>query len=677
MQDRLIQYDSDRGKLDLFLILSLACCLVALPEVSEAGQEIAPSASAVASNETSVAIKADFAVGADYPLSKAKFNAYNSGFVGLQHYERDSALFDEVKPNSLRVDLWWGAEKWGAQPVEGTSNNVQYHFDEMDQMAELLNGHDILPYWSYCYVPPPLQSRPGDTRYFNGNTKLWGEILGTFARHARNGSPLTKIGYHEIYNEPDNRDFFRGTRDDYFGMYREGSRAIRAADPDALIGGPALAFTPAWAGPFLDTVVREQLPLDFFSFHFYPGCWKEWTVSDVVGQMRRELAKRPQLATTEMHLNEYNSYKIDYPRGGRQDRYALAAALLHDYEWFLTQPDLIQVHWAQFQDTAGGNWSGMISFGGHRKAVFNAATIYSRMPIDRRKVMIDGGDDIGGMASTDDYRAGLVVWNRSATNRNVRVILSHVPFDQAECCVYRIDAEHSSWGDNPSAETLTPIETFNSVSNNGVNWIGSLPKDGVIYFEFNNRIRSRPVPVNIAKIVRVLRYFPNRGSHSYADFDRHTWTARFGMGPESQAREQIGVVVEGLPDLLKVQVQFEGDMRKMDKNSLLGLRIDYEVGTNYTRGVLFHGACGANPDLYDAKRDAPMPWGTGREADEVVAVKNFARFDLPVKEHAPPNWTGRAEITFLLQNSGAETRAKISLTEPVQTSAAIRRPGEM
>src|SRR5689334_11272597 len=57
-------------------------------------------------NPLNVVITADFAATADYPLSKTKFGVYNSGLVPLSHYERDSALFDEIKPNSLRIDLW-------------------------------------------------------------------------------------------------------------------------------------------------------------------------------------------------------------------------------------------------------------------------------------------------------------------------------------------------------------------------------------------------------------------------------------------------------------------------------------------------------------------------------------------------------------------------------------------
>lgn len=609
-------------------------------------------------------ITADFSAPADYPLSKTKFGAYNSGLVPLAHYERDIQLYDEVRPNSLRIDLWWGGGKWTRPPVAGKPGNIEYHFDEMDRIAELLHAHDVLPYWAYCYVPAPLQLHPGDSRRILPNSALWGEVLGTFARHARQGPASLKIGYHEIYNEPDNRDFFLGTREDYFDLYREGSRAIRAADPDALIGGPAVAFTDAWVGPFLDLVIREKLPLDFFSFHYYPGVpWKGGTLAGVVAALRHELARRPQLATTEMHLNEFNSYPIDYPQGGRQDRHALAAALLRDYEFFLAQPDIAQVHWAQFQDTGGGNWSGMIGFGGHRKAVFNAAAILARMPVDRRQTTVPDVPGLGGMASAEAHRVGLVIWNVAERDQPVRVLLAALPFPRARLRVYRIDAQHSSWRDNPTSEPLTVAEERTGIATRSLDWSGRLPGGGVIYFELDDGTGlSELDPNRVARVVRTLRYYPNRLTRSYADFDCHTWIARLGMGPESGAHEQVGVVVEGLPAHLTVRVQTQGAMQQLDANSLLGLRLDYQVGTNYTGSVLFHGPCEGRVDLYDPKRDAPVPWGTRRQADRVVAVTDLSRFDFAPGHYAPVAWTGRAQIAFILQNAGPGTHAKMRVS---------------
>lgn len=640
----------------------LACAVVICGPVLHGRGAAFPNAGIQNNGTPFVIVAADFSKWEDYPLSKEKFGVFNSGLVPLSHYDRDINLFDELKPNSLRIDLFWGGGEWSKPPVDGKPGDVRYHFAEMDHVAELLNAHRIQPLWDYCYVPPPLQAKPGDFRYLMANQKSWGEILATFARHAKESGPLAKVSYQEIYNEPDNRDFFRDSREDYFELYREGSLGIRGADADAVVGGPALAFTPSWVAPFLKMIVQEQLPLDFFSFHFYPGCWKTNTVGDVIRYMRGELAKQPTLATTEMYLDEYNTYPIDYPRGGRQDRYAIAAAMLEDYEWFLSQPDLAQVSWAQFQEPGNGDCSAMISADGHRKAAFNAALIYARMPEDRKEVIFKGANGLGGMASADSERASVVIWNRSGGDQCITALLSHAPFARANFQVYRIDAEHSSWGDNPLKEKLIPTETRPGISTAGLKWKGAVPRDGVVYFELNNDSGKMKAESAIAaKLVRVLHYYPDRASRAYADFDRYQWTARLGMGTEQKAQEQIGVITEELPVHLQVRVQTAGKLRKIDENSLLGMRLDYEVGTNYNRSVLFHGPSGTWPDLNDFRRNAPVPWGTGMQAYRIIRVPDFSCFEVTPVEQAPPGWDGRVQITFLMQNTGKDTKAKFIL----------------
>jgi xylan 1,4-beta-xylosidase len=615
-------------------------------------------------NRAAAVVEADFAEWADYPLSKAKFGVYNSGAVELPHYDRDIHLFNEVKPHSLRIDLWWGGGPWSVQPVSGTPENIQYHFEEMDHIASLLNARHIQPLWSYCYVPPPLQPQKGDWRHTTTNTAIWGKILGNFASHAREGGARTKIGYHEIYNEPDNRDFFQSSREDYFALYREGSRAIRKTDPEAIIGGPALAFTPTWVKPFLDHVVSNNLPLDFFSFHFYPGCWQTNSVRDVVRLMRRDLSDYPQLAMTEMFLDEFNSLPIDYPRGGKQDRYGVASAMLQDYEWFLSQPDLTQVNWAQFQDIGDGNWSGMITDDGHRKALFNAAAIYARMPIDRKNVSFHNAQDVNAMASADNHRTSLLVWNRSSSGRSIKAILKHASFSEGDLSVYRIDREHSSWGDKPENENVVPVETKHIVSADKFEWRGSIPMDGTLYFELNNSSKHTNAmsPIS-ADVIRVLHYFPDRFSSVYTDFDQQEWTARLGMANEPKGKAIMGVVAKNLPSTLRAHVETHGKPSELDVNSLLGLRIDYKAGTNYVSSALYYGRTTGCPPLYNKHRNTAVPWGTKRPADRLIDAPDLSDFIISPGKDAPKMWNGEVIITFWMQNTGKNTQAKISLLQ--------------
>jgi xylan 1,4-beta-xylosidase len=76
------------------------------------------------------------------------------------------------------------------------------------------------------------------------------------------------IKYWEVLNEPDGRF----TPAKYYKLYGKLARAVKAADPTALIGGPALMFAyqgPTYREDFLEYLRKNNLPLDFWSFHDY------------------------------------------------------------------------------------------------------------------------------------------------------------------------------------------------------------------------------------------------------------------------------------------------------------------------------------------------------------------------------------------------------------------------
>ena len=142
---------------------------------------------------------------------------------------------------------------------------------------------------------------------------------------------------------------------------------------------------------------------------------------------------------------------------------------------------------------------------------------------------------------------------------------------------------------------------------------------------------------------------------NYADFDRSTWIARLGTGSQDLADSRIGVTVRDLPDTLRIAFATDGALQQLDANSLLGLRLDYESDGDYSVGVLFHSG------LYSSARQAPVPWGTGRPADQVVELESLADFLLSPGRYAPRGWSGRVMLTFLMQNTGARTRARATV----------------
>lgn len=210
------------------------------------------------------AVTVDFRTHVDPPLVK-KFGVMNSGSVPLDRERRDIPRLARLAPHSLRIDLGIGRTGWWAERlVDANAGVLRYDFDAIDELSRLVDQQGASPYWSFCYTPRPLQP-DGSSRSPPTDLGKWREAARAFTRHFRDAR--IHVGHYEVFNEPDYSDFFTGTRDQYLAMYRAAALGMRDGDPDAPIGGPALAFDLAWVGPFVDMVATERLPLDFLSFH--------------------------------------------------------------------------------------------------------------------------------------------------------------------------------------------------------------------------------------------------------------------------------------------------------------------------------------------------------------------------------------------------------------------------
>ena len=336
-------------------------------------------------------------------------------------------------------------------------------------------------------------------------------------------------------------------------------------------------------------------------------------------------------------------------------------------------PWITHVDWAQMQDPICAiqcDVIGLLDQNGHRRAPYNAYSIYANMPVDRRQLTIGGSVD--GLASADQHKASVALWNLSGSDQAVNVALKNISFATGNFRVYRIDATHASFVDNPNSETLTPTEQYPNVQTGGLTWSGTIPSNSMVYLEVEDGSGATQLnPVTVGKVIRVQNYDPDRTKASYADFDPKTWIGHLGMAGNQWADQEVGVTAEQLPASLDITSQIDGALVKNDANSCACVRVDYQVNGAYTKGVLFHGSYNGSVDLYDPARSAPMPWGTQRQPDQVVSVPNIASFPISLSQYAPSGWSGRVQLTSILQNAGNNARWKVTIrpTLPVSPKA--------
>lgn len=140
------------------------------------------------------------------------------------------------------------------------------------------------------------------------------------------------IKWWEIWNEPDFTPFWSGTGAQYHELYGKVARAIKEADPEVLIGGPANASfndMRGTRGSLMKYVVDNKLPLDFFSFHKYTNHTNDpYEFKRMAEDLLAELAKYELTKTVIVNSEFWTSLQGDALLGGEAGQAAFLAQSL-------------------------------------------------------------------------------------------------------------------------------------------------------------------------------------------------------------------------------------------------------------------------------------------------------------------------------------------------------------
>jgi xylan 1,4-beta-xylosidase len=235
-----------------------------------------------------------------------------------------------------------------------------YNFQYVDILFDALLEIGIKPFVEFGFCPKDIAAETGTVFWWKGNGAppkdfaKWAELIRRTMRNwiARYGIEEVRTWYFEVWNEPNLPPFFRGTKSQYFELYKTTASVLKEFDPQLRVGGPAtsnfvpdgrfdgevedtschkivtqakdinaLDWQPVWVRQFLAFCQREKLPVDFVSCHPYPTDWAldEHTPGGFkkntreVGATPRDLklirkivAESP-FPTAEVHLTEWSS----------------------------------------------------------------------------------------------------------------------------------------------------------------------------------------------------------------------------------------------------------------------------------------------------------------------------------------------------------------------------------
>jgi xylan 1,4-beta-xylosidase len=157
-------------------------------------------------------------------------------------------------------------------------------FFNADQIFDFLLSIRMKPFIELSFMPAILASGRKTVFKYRGNVtpphdyRQWAAFITRLVSHWVDRYGAAEVGrwFFEVWNEPNLKAFWTGSREDYFKLYRYTVDAIKAVDPSLQVGGPATA-RDAWIEEFLDFCQRGDVPVDFVSTHHYPtdALWNE------------------------------------------------------------------------------------------------------------------------------------------------------------------------------------------------------------------------------------------------------------------------------------------------------------------------------------------------------------------------------------------------------------------
>lgn len=157
---------------------------------------------------------------------------------------------------------------------------VEYNFTYLDLVMDSYAALGLRPFLELGFMPDKLASADQTIFYWKGNTTPprdygeWCNLVRATLSHLmeRYGRQEVVRWPIEVWNEPNLPGFWKDAdMEEYFRLFGETFRAVKALDERFRVGGPAICGVEdeRWIREFLNFCEREDIPLDFVTRHHY------------------------------------------------------------------------------------------------------------------------------------------------------------------------------------------------------------------------------------------------------------------------------------------------------------------------------------------------------------------------------------------------------------------------
>jgi len=327
-------------------------------------------------------------------------------------------------------------------PQEGV-----YNFKTLDTTVANILQTGAKPLMSLCFKPSLLFPVINQDSVNPVDYSKWEALVYHLVKHYLDRG--ARIKYWEVGNEVDIGEVggtpYRFTPKNYIPYYKHTVAAILRADPDAKVGGPALAsYTSPILPALLQACALEKLPLDFISWHSYSN--NPLSVREQMAYMKTQLGKYPALKP-ETILDEWNMGLLNPPLDPRFQPCFVAETIwqmkdvgidwscyYHIRDWYVSYDTFAKIftsHGAAFMTRwwdRQPQFSGLIDFQNQIRPAYYTFKLLSRMAGERLEIR-SSGEKVHGFATYDAQLEmyNLMLWNFSDKAITIKLNLVNVP----------------------------------------------------------------------------------------------------------------------------------------------------------------------------------------------------------------------------------------------------------
>ncbi len=323
----------------------------------------------------------------------------------------------------------------------------RYHFDTLDRSVDTILRTGGKPLMCICFKPRVLFPVINQDIVEPNDYDQWERLIFELVRRYKQRG--AGIRYWEISNEPDIGEDggcpYRFRPESYTRYYKHTVEAILRADPEARVGGPALANVRSPILPeLLEFCGKEKVPLHFVSWHIYSS--SPLQIRGTINYARDLLKKHPDIGV-ETVLDEWNMDLSNPPKDTRFQPCFVAEVIWQMKEAGLNYSCYYHIRdyhvsfepFAKFMSPGGTafmfkwwnrrpQYDGLFDYQNTIRPTYFTFKLLSRLTGERLHLISDA-ETVHGLASWDEKLQlyNVLIWNFSLSSVQVNLVLTNPP----------------------------------------------------------------------------------------------------------------------------------------------------------------------------------------------------------------------------------------------------------